>query len=316
MEQYKEKMGEFVDKLFSNPNLGKASIIQKENNILAFIKENQQQLQTIFSQPAFFPDLPWEEAVRALLTVLTDRVLGFFQSRVQTVVDSVIHPDIFAYFRSEGNSHIDKAQFKEFILGTMRTKAVRDQYAAVFDAIQAKYFTRYTMAVMAQRKTIYNELVRRDRLLKMDPALIPNYLSLCALFRPLFFYNINENSGDSGPPITPASVKNNSHQFDKVCGNLRKSLHNEIGPVIDPIFRPGLDSYLSADDHPDVGGAAKLISILVSRAAEYDPHQKVDKGAESPDKSWFNIHRRNAKYYGFDVHFLDELYRISGEEGW
>ena len=141
MEQHDEKMAEFVDKLFANPNLGKASIIQKENNILAFIKENQQQLQTIFAQPAFFPDLSWEEAVRRLLTVLTDRVLGFFQSRVSAVVDSVIHPDIFAYFRSEGNSHIDKAQFKEFILNAMRTKVVRDQYAAVFDAVQAKFGT-------------------------------------------------------------------------------------------------------------------------------------------------------------------------------
>ena len=316
MEQHDEKMAEFVDKLFANPNLGKASIIQKENNILAFIKENQQQLQTIFAQPAFFPDLSWEEAVRRLLTVLTDRVLGFFQSRVSAVVDSVIHPDIFAYFRSEGNSHIDKAQFKEFILNAMRTKVVRDQYAAVFDAVQAKFFQRYTLAVMGQRKTIYNELIRRDRLIKMDTVLIPNYLSLAALFRPLFYYNINEGSNDAAPPLTPASVKNNSHQFGQVSNNLRKVLNREIGTVIDPIFRPGLDSFLSAEDHPDVGGAAKMIAILVSRAAEYDPHQKVDKGAESPDKSWFNIHRRNAKYYGFDVHFLDEMYRIAGEEGW
>ncbi len=316
MEQHAEKMGEFVDKLLANPNLGKASIIQKENNILAFIKENQGTLQNIFSQPNFFPGLPWDEAVRRLLTVLTDRVLGFFQSRISATVDSVVHPEIFAYFRLEGNVHIDRGQFKTFIASAMRTKAVRDQYAAVFDAVQAKFFHRYTMAVLAHRKTIYNELVRRDKLLKMDAALIPNYLSLAALFRPLFFYNINESQGESGSPITLASVKNNSHQFVQVAGGLRRVLSNEIGPVTDPIYRPGIDSFLSAEDHPDIGGVAKMISILVSRAAEYDPHQKVDKGAESPDKSWFNIHRRNAKYFGFDIHFLDEMYRISGEEGW
>jgi hypothetical protein len=43
---------------------------------------------------------------------------------------------------------------------------------------------------------------------------------------------------------------------------------------------------------------------------------KVDRGAESPDKSWFSIAKKNADYYGFDRRMLDELYMIAGDNNW
>jgi hypothetical protein len=42
----------------------------------------------------------------------------------------------------------------------------------------------------------------------------------------------------------------------------------------------------------------------------------VDRGADSPDKSWFNVSRRNARWRGLDVSMLDELYTIAAENGW
>ena len=47
-----------------------------------------------------------------------------------------------------------------------------------------------------------------------------------------------------------------------------------------------------------------------------DINTRVDRGAESPDKSWFSIARRNYKFYGFDIKMLDELYKTAAENGW
>jgi len=57
--------------------------------------------------------------------------------------------------------------------------------------------------------------------------------------------------------------------------------------------------------------AEKVLQSLKGR-----PVTRVDRGAVSPDKSWFNISRRNFKFYGFDIKLLDELYKIAGENGW
>ena len=61
---------------------------------------------------------------------------------------------------------------------------------------------------------------------------------------------------------------------------------------------------------------SRIASIFSMRCKNYKPYNKVDRGAESPDKSWFNIARRNFKFYGFDIKMLDEFYKIAAENNW
>jgi len=42
----------------------------------------------------------------------------------------------------------------------------------------------------------------------------------------------------------------------------------------------------------------------------------IDRGAESPDKSWFAVARKNADYYGFDKRMIEDLYRIARDNNW
>jgi hypothetical protein len=63
-------------------------------------------------------------------------------------------------------------------------------------------------------------------------------------------------------------------------------------------------------------GSSRLLYILTSRFHNYKAMEKVDRGAESPDKSWFAIARKNAKMLGFEKNMLEELYRIAGDNNW
>ena len=65
-----------------------------------------------------------------------------------------------------------------------------------------------------------------------------------------------------------------------------------------------------------VEAVSRLAAILALRGRALAPALVVDRGADSPDKSWFNVNRRNARWHGLDPLMLDELYTIAAENGW
>ncbi len=311
----REKMEEFVGKLWSNPALEKATLLKKENQILGFLKENSAVLQQAFAQPNFFPGKSYDEAVRLFLTVLTDKIQLNLLPIIEQVVESTVQSSILQAFQKEKFVSLDKTKFKEFILAHTRTKTLRDPYVLVLESISHSFYEKYIPIILKRRKVIYNELVRRDRL-TLDPTLIPTYLSLCSLFRPLFWHKFPRGSGSNKQMINLAAGMRDPKVYESILKDLEALIHDEIGWVPDKVLHVGLESCLNFTERPEISTGARLITIMTNRAAEYEPNQKVDKGAETPDKSWFNINRRTAKYYGYDVHFLEELYQIAGEEGW
>ncbi len=312
MERYKDKMKDFVARLWTNPNIQSVPVVKKENQILGFIRENQQNLQAAFQRPEFFPEISWDESIRLLFTELTDTILGVMRPLLDEILERAAHPALKTYFQDQGGLAIQPDQFRDFILSSMRAKPVRDQYLAVVQTISGGFYERYVPAVLSRRKVIYMDIVRRDRM-NLEAAYMPEYFRLMALFRPLFYYKLGPGPSEN---MSLDQLRKDPRMSDKVATELVAQLREQIGAVPEGIVRPGLDSNLSLDDNPDISGASRLVNILVSRSQEYDPQQKQDRGAESPDKSWFNINRRTAKYSGYDARFLEELYQIAGEEGW
>ncbi|MBI3396004.1 MAG: hypothetical protein HY042_09225, partial [Spirochaetia bacterium] len=167
--------------------------------------------------------------------------------------------------------------------------------------------------ILSRRKVIYNEIIRRDRLM-VDNALIPAVLNLSTLLRPLFWYGFSRFAGQ-GQIVTLAGVQRDLKVFDASLKDLKTHLVEALGTIPERFYKAGLESCLDPTER-EVGGAGRLITIMNGRILDYDPNQKADRGAESPDKSWFNINRRTAKFHGYDLRFLEELYQIAGEEGW
>ena len=309
MERYKDQMWDFVEKLWNNPALKDVTLVKRENQVLSFVRDNNQQLRALFSRPEMFGDISFEDTVRLLLSALTDKVLQSMEPRIDQVMDGLVLPDVQAYLKGQGE--IDRDRLAAFIKASLRTKALRDPYSISLTAVSARYFDRYIPLIMGRRKVIYNEIIRRDRL-SLEAQYIPEYLGLAAFLRPLFWFRFDSG----GKPISLADVAKDQRKYISTIEVLKKRLADEVGPLPGDLLRQSLDSCLNPVDHPDVSGASRLIAIMVGRAADFDPMQKVDKGAETADKSWFSINRRTAKFYGYDPHFLEELYHIAGEEGW
>jgi len=303
-------MREFLGKLWMNPALQKTSIDKKENQVLSFLRENQAQLQKIFSQADYFPNLTWNEAVTLLLTELVDKLLESIIPKIDHIHNMM--PTLMRSLESEGN--IDADRFKNFLIEQMRTKTMRDHYLSAIQVISLNYYANYVPPALERHKYIYNELMRHDRL-KVDSQLLVAYLSIATLFRPLFYYPIKFRD-DSNETATLAKSAGDKKFFDLLTRRLHYFLNGEFGKVPDMIFMSGIQSNLMLSDFPEISGTARLIAVIAARSADYIPMEKRDRGAESPDKSWFQINRRNSKIYGLDADIMDELYQIAGEQGW
>jgi hypothetical protein len=94
------------------------------------------------------------------------------------------------------------------------------------------------------------------------------------------------------------------------------SLRPQLPAVPPSLLRSAVSSNCSFLDDGRIEATSRLAAIFASRAGNYNPQVQVDRGAHGPDSSWFNIARRNFKYYGFDIKMLDELYRIAADNGW
>lgn len=308
-------MSDFVARMWTNPALRNASVQRKENQILGFVKDNADQLKGTLSKSDYFPDLTWDDIIRLLFTELTERVINSLEPKVDGVVKQLFQPTFFEATHMDSRvGEVSPIRVKEFLLSTMRSKSIRDHFIHSIDAITYRVFDRYIPVIMERRKVIYYEMIRRDRL-EMDEQWLPAYLNFCTLFRPFFWYRVRGRPGME-ETVSLSSVQRNKKKYEDVLAILESELSENMGIIPMDLYRPGIDSWLSSVDDPDLSGCSKLISIIVGRMQEMDPGQDRDRGAETPDKSWFNINRRTARFYGYDGKFLDELYQIAGEEGW
>jgi hypothetical protein len=302
------KMKAFVMRLWDNPAIKDFPLSKKEAHLLGFLKENENQLKKVFASADYFPALSWQQASGLFLGQLIEQVLISISTSLDGIGNHDLLPKVLTSFYPE--AHIDRDKFKQLILGLMKSnKMLRDHFIFSIEAVAKQSFNRYIPAVLDVRKTIYTEINRMDRI-KLSPELMPAYFNLSVLFRPLYFLPIQHNS--------VAVSMNNLQDIESALPAFKTSmkyfLRDKIGDVPHEVFLFGMESYLNAVEVDRVSAAGRLINVLVNKQAQ--GQVKADRGAESPDKSWFSVTRKNAKYFGFDSRYLDELYLIASENNW
>jgi hypothetical protein len=99
---------------------------------------------------------------------------------------------------------------------------------------------------------------------------------------------------------------------DKVVEAAKKVLKT----LPEEVLKSAVNSNVSFFENKFIEATARLTALFAARCRIYNPTVKVDRGADTPDKSWFSIARRNFKFYGYDVKMIDEFYKIAAENGW
>ena len=104
--------------------------------------------------------------------------------------------------------------------------------------------------------------------------------------------------------------------LNKFIDPFTKVIHKELPNLNERTIKLAIKSNLSEQHTDKEDASSRFLYIMSSRYRNYKPIKKVDRGAESPDKSWFGIAKKTAESQGFDKRMLDELYMIAGNNNW
>jgi hypothetical protein len=299
-----EKAKAFIDRLLANPALQQQTPLQKEEQILQFLKVNGNQLFPTLSSPNFFPGKEWEEIqgilVSALyhytnenLTIALEQILG---ERISYSFISFIH-----------HPPAPAAQIKEDLMSVithiLQKPEGRRNLTGGYSAIQYRFIDRYINQVYNRKEYVYFELTKVQRL-KMSKEEVKDLIRVSILLKPAIHLYTAGDKSERG------MVRTNFVE------QIFPSLNERLTSLPDLVIQSALHSNVSFNDNTTIEATSRIASVLSALGRNHQPGMKVDRGADLPEKSWLNIARRNYKYHGFDIKVLDEFYKIAAENGW
>lgn len=302
-----EKATAFVSRLLQNPALRGYTSLQREEQIIQFLHVNSAQLSPTLSSQQFFPGKNWNR----IFTLLLDALYGLTDTEllpaIEKQVKSVNYTFIQLLRQQQANDTLVKSRITKIVTDLMQKPDARRGFTGPFSAIEFDMVNKYLDESFSRKTYIHFELTKVQRL-RMGKEEVQNFIDVTLLLKPVI--NMISSNTASQQERTTGMVQ--SQFAEKVFGLLQKQL--KILP--EQVLKSAVDASLSFNENRFVEATSRLAAIFSARNRNYQPHMRVDRGADSPDKSWFSIARRNYKFYGFDIKMLDELYKIAAENNW
>lgn len=296
----------FLTRLLSNPTLITLNPLQKEEQISSFMELNANQLLPTLSSQAFFPGQSWFEIHSLLVSKLNELI---DESLVPGIQRQLYEKIDFGYIQLLRQQNISQEKIKEqvfvFIKKIILITDGRKDFSGSYNAISHQIVDKYIDRIFSTHSYIHFELTKVQRL-KMSKDEIKAMINTSLLLRPaIYVFSTSMNKDSSSGIITQSFAE-----------KVEESLSKEIPSLPPSLIKSSIRSNLSFGDHKYLQATARLTSIINSLSRSLKANMKVDRGASSPEKSWFSIARRNYKYFGWDIKMLDELYRFSAENNW
>lgn len=308
MSVEQDKATAFVRRLWDNPSLSGLSPLQKEAQLQQFLEINGATLRPTLTSQAFFGDMPWpriygllleslsamaNEGLAPLYDAILERKLGF--SFVQHLAHRTASPAAV------------KSQLGEF-LKTLSTKSEsRRELTGPLMGVGTGMVDRYLERIFQRQKYISFEL-RKVQRLKITPNEVADLVKVTMLIRPAVYYFQETGNGTAQSNMVLVSPAYANKVSDETC--------QVLNLMPEPVVKAGVNSAISFLENQYVESTARLAAVFAHRCRNLKPGMKVDRGAESSDKSWFSVARKNYKFYGFDLDLLVELHGIAAENGW
>ncbi|MFP4330690.1 MAG: hypothetical protein ACOC45_07915 [Alkalispirochaetaceae bacterium] len=308
MSDEHQKATTFISRLLQNPALQGYTVLQKEEQIIQFLHTNAAQLAPTLASPQFFPGKNWNQIFSILIKALFDTTDLELKRDIQAMLHDRFSFTFLSFLQQQQTQEAKvREQVADLIEELMTKSEARRTFTGAYAALKFNIADRYLTEVFARKKYIHFEMTKVQRL-RMSKDEVKNYVDFTLLLRP----SIALLSSGSQRQQERASGIVQGQFADKVFQTLKK----QLSAVPEQALRSAVNSCISFNENRFIEATARLAAILAARAKNYQPHVRVDRGADTPDKSWFAISRRNYKFYGFDVKMLDELYKIAAENMW
>ena len=187
-----------------------------------------------------------------------------------------------------------------FIKRILKRKSVRLEFSSVFNCMHGGFIDKYVSSALVEKGYFYSE-IRKSKLKKWQDQEIFNLAKAVILSHSAFL--LSTSNKDS---------RINKNQIDQTTMLLR----NKYIAFPFNFFSYCLLINLPYDEQINVNPVSRLCAILLKRSEDFIQYKKIDKGACSPDLSWFRVAYRNNKYKKLDPSMLEECILIATENNW
>jgi hypothetical protein len=312
----KSKIHDFVTHLFQNPSIKEEPILVAEGLIINFIIHNLEQLKPAMKNPQFFPHMEWNEILQLILMDLYDRAW----SETSPVLEKFYKSTDFTSLQRIPKAPVLPADFireklKVFTPEVFKNKDARFNFNSVINIFQYGIIDKYIDAVFTRKGFLYNELVRVQKV-NLEHADYIVFLKTLLLIKNASYMKLSLDTSNEDTKTSLFEILKSRSQpakyFDTAAFKLSESL--PFLPV--KFLKVALKSCFKHNMTDNDETVSRFLYIMSARFHNYKHSVKVDRGAESPDKSWFGIAKKNAEYYGYDKRMLDDLYMIAGDNNW
>lgn len=308
MSAEQQKATAFVSRLLANPALGSLTPLQREEQIIQFLHANAAQLAPTLSSPSFFSGLPWYQIVALLFDALRAEVDKSFLPSLDEVLAQIPLSFVTMLQQQAAGSDQVRAQVKQFLHELAERMEARRVMTGPHAALKFRMIRRYMDQIWTRRSYIHRELTRVQRL-QMGKEEVGAMIEATLLLKPVITL---VSSGDENRASDQTIGFIHNQYAEKVFAAARKQL--PLCP--DELLKSAVNANISFVDNRFDEATSRVAAVFAARCRNYQPGVRVDRGADTPDKSWLSIARRNYKFYGFDIKMLDELYSIAAENGW
>lgn len=301
-----DKAEQFIERLMANPGLSELPPLKKETQIISFLKINGNQLFPTLSSPAFFPGKERSEIDEILISTLRNMTNRSVIPPLKAFLgDSIRSSALTNAVDEEGyDGPKIKTSLLEMLSSILASPQGREALGTAMVAYESSLFDRYIPKAVERKRYISFEIRMVQRYKEIQENII-DYVKMTILLRPIVATYLENRAYTENGCISPAYAK-------QIFFLIKKKHPN----VPDAILKGIIDSSVSFELDSEISATSRLANLFTQRVLNWNPHIKVDRGAESSDKSWFSIARKNHQFYGYDKNMLMELYNIAAELGW
>lgn len=313
----KLNMQAFIKRLMLNPCFANETPLSIEEDIILFYLQNIQALKSTFTSPSFFPTLDWRSIEGLFLQSLSDEI----DREVIKLLEKILFQKInFSFMNKLLSRQIDLMNYKNQMLGFLQEVLtrfeVRRGIEPALKMINYSIIDRYMREVFSKRSYIAREVERVEKL-KLEHESIADYIKVLMLIGAIGYIRTDLDSAPLQYKMQAGEVKySNAAGQETHFKNLKKQYSTVLSYFPPDLIDKSFQIYGSFADDNFLPATSRIAKIFYHFGRNYKPNIKIDKGADTFGKSWFNIQRRNYKFYGFDNNILDEFYRISAENYW
>ena len=318
--RYKDKdvkrVGEFVEHLLSGPAVEAEPVIIAGRLILNFLVKNRARLAGILKNPQFFPGLEWGDVIDLISRDINDRIL----SSSLPVINKFIENTDLSFFDRYSESGIvadshRREMLHEFVIMLFRDDDCRFSMNSAVNILKFGVVDRYIGESFKRRDSLYGELARGQ---KAEPGAeeYMAFIKTMLLVRNAACMKMNVSMDAGEAELSLRDVKGDDESLEFYLAGATRRLSGMLPGIPAGIIRLSLKSNLPAANTGDDEAAARLLYILCARYQHHRQLERIDRGAESQDRSWFAAAVKNSRYLGYDAGMAEALRLIAGENNW